>query len=191
MEPSELLAPLYKTLSSAPTVLDPLEVLTQTSLPIAASPEGELLPANEGEEVILLVKKSAVSVPPFPPLRTLFRGSRRCSDFGGEPPGEYIPLFAAIEAVAADWCNLRGKPEYDEEFERLFTQLRRRPDGRDQNPLFGWLRRAAQLALLVRPTSEAEFEAITRRLARSARTFRTHLTSTNYWQLALRPMTEK
>jgi len=90
--------------------------------------------------------------------------------------------------VAADWCSLRGKPEYDEEFERLYSQLRRRPDGRDSNPLFGWLRRAAQLAVLVRPTSEAEFEAVTRRLARSARTLREQVTSTNYWQVALRPL---
>jgi hypothetical protein len=42
--------------------------------------------------------------------------------------------------------------------------------------------------LAIRPTSADEFEAITRRLARSARTCRASVTSTNDLDLALRPL---
>ena len=43
---------------------------------------------------------------------------------------------------------------------------------------------------MLRPTSASEFDQITRRLARSARTYRTDMMSANYLELALKPLTQ-
>ena len=83
-------------------------------------------------------------------------------------------------------CALTGSPATDEEFLRLYTLLARRPDGRDAAPLFGYLRAAVRLALSLTDLTRTETEAILRRLARSARTMRTHPTSRNDFEAVLR-----
>lgn len=187
MNLDELLASLpSRPQDSAPDAT--LQAAAALRLELTLSPEGKLLAARDGEPVPLRTPTGTAQLPPLPPVQKLFRGTASCREFLNEPPREYLPLFVCIERAAADWCAALGKPERDEEFERLYTQLRRRPDGRDPNPLFSWLRRGAQLGLLLRPTSEAEFDQVTRRLARSARTFRAHTTSTNYWENALREL---
>jgi|GEM_PF-2128044 len=122
------------------------------------------------------------------PLRSLFRGGRAVQEFGSTPPAEYDLVFAFIERPMALFCAASAHPVRDEEFERLYTELRRRPDGRYQSPLYRYLQAVLRALLLLRPTSESEFEAVLRRLARSARTFGGGATSTHYFDNALRPL---
>jgi hypothetical protein len=85
-----------------------------------------------------------------------------------------------IEGTALDYCQVTNQPETDEEFYRLYRHLSRRPDGRDSHPLFSYLQAAAQLYMSIKDTSRAEFEAVTGRLALSARHFSMGPTSRNY-----------
>lgn len=126
----------------------------------------------------------------LPPLSSLFRGNAVPPSFQGPPPPAYMPLFLCIERSVAQAAALRPQPERDEEFERLYRQVRRRPDGKDPSPLFRVIQAAARLALCARPTSRAEFEAVMDRLSRSARTFHTHTGSTNYFDHALAPLVQ-
>ena len=59
------------------------------------------------------------------------------------------------------------------------SQLRRRPDTVDC-PLHSYVRAAAQVYLSVRDVSQMEYEAVMRRLAKSARTFAFAPVSRNY-----------
>lgn len=122
------------------------------------------------------------------PLRTLFRGGRVVEEFGSAPPAEYDTVFAFIERPMALYCAACAQPVRDEEFEKLYSELRRRPDSRYQSPLYRYLQAVLRTLLLLRPTSESEFEAVLRRLARSARTFGGGATSTHYFDNALRPL---
>jgi len=85
-----------------------------------------------------------------------------------------------LERVAVDYCARAGRVEKDMELERLYRQLQRRPDGRDANPLFGYLQAAARLYMSIRDVSSAELEAVAGRLARSAGHYTDGPSSTNY-----------
>lgn len=122
------------------------------------------------------------------PLRSLFRGDRVVQEFGSTPPPEYALVFASIERPLARFAASSVSCVRDAEFEKLFSELRRRPDGRYQSALYRYAQAVLRLLLLLRPTSESEFDAVLRRLARSARTFGTSPTSTNYFTHALEPL---
>ncbi len=114
------------------------------------------------------------------PLRELFRGSRVPPSFQKGPTSEYDLFFITVERAAVDYCKAAGRAEVDVEFERVYNQLRRRPDGKDSNLVFGYLRAAFQLYMSVFETSQAEFEAVASRLCRSARTFSMGPSTRNY-----------
>jgi hypothetical protein len=122
------------------------------------------------------------------PLRSLFRGGRVVQEFGSTPPPEYDLVFAFIERPLALFAAASVPRVRDEEFERLFAELRRRPDGRYQSPLYRYAQAVLRALLLLRPTSESEFDAVLRRLARSARTFSEGATSTHYFDKVLGPL---
>ncbi len=111
-------------------------------------------------------------------LRDLFRGDRNPPDLEHYPP-EYVPFFSFIEKHMTTLAEVLGDPT-DEEFMNVFSNLRRRPDGRSLSPLHGAVWQCCAVILGMRPTSQSEFEAVLGRLARSARNFRTHPTSRNY-----------
>jgi hypothetical protein len=168
-------AQIIERLNAAQMPTDPL------SLALAIPPQLEQRPVvveHEGRQVELALR----------PLSNLFSGTAAAPKFKREPPAEYVPFFATVEAAAGFACLARGRPERDEEFERLYRHLRRRPDGTDSNPLFYWLQNAARIYLSLRVTSRAEFEAVMDRLSQSARTFHTHVGSTNYFTHALQPL---
>ncbi|MBN1208209.1 MAG: hypothetical protein JXB05_25330 [Myxococcaceae bacterium] len=122
---------------------------------------------------------------PLQPISQLWTGSAPAPDFSHAPPPRYEPFFILLEATAAEYCYVVGRPERDREFERLYRYLRRRPDGEDPNPLFSYLRAAARLYLSLRDVSRAEFEAMADRLRQSARAFASRLDSTNYHHFVL------
>ncbi|MGE0191710.1 MAG: hypothetical protein AB7T63_06660 [Planctomycetota bacterium] len=130
--------------------------------------------------------------PPVPvrlkPLADLWTGDVRPPDLGSRPPSEYLPFLATIERTAAAYVAATQTQETDQEFERLYSLLRRRPAGRDDHPLFGYLQAAVRLYMSLRATSQAEFEAVVRRLEQSARTFSEGYASTNYTRYALQPL---
>lgn len=114
------------------------------------------------------------------PISQLWTGSAVPPDLSRTPPPQYQPFFLLMESTAANYCAAQGRPETDDEFERLFRQLRRRPDGTDAHPLFSYLQGAARLYMSLRDVSQAEFEAVVSRLSQSAKWHSTHTGSTNY-----------
>jgi hypothetical protein len=121
------------------------------------------------------------------PMRDLWTGNVQPPDLAGRPPREYLPFFSIVELTAAEFCAATEIRVTDKEFERLYSLLRRRPDGRDGNPLHAFLHAAARLYMSLRATSQAEFEAVMHRLEKSARTFAMGWTSSNYAVHAILP----
>ena len=130
-----------------------------------------------GNEGLILVQ--------LKPISQLWTGSAVPPDLSRTPPPQYQPFFLLMESTAANYCAAQGKPETDDEFERLFRQLRRRPDGTDVHPLFSYLQGAVRLYLSLRDVSQAEFEAVVNRLSQSAKWHSTHVGSTNYYREVL------
>ncbi|WNG60682.1 hypothetical protein F0U59_42715 [Archangium gephyra] len=130
-------------------------------------------------EVPVMGNEGLVLVP-LKPLSQLWTGSAVAPDLSRTPPPQYQPFFLLLESTAANYCAAQGRPETDEEFERLFRQLRRRPDGTDAHPLFSYLQGATRLYMSLRDVSQAEFEAVVNRLSQSAKWHATHTGSTNY-----------
>jgi len=139
-------------------------------------------------EVVSIVSEKKLLQARLKPITQLFTGDKTPPDFSRSPPPEYHPFFILLEAAAADCCKARGRPEPDEEFERLYRLLRRRPDGDDPNPAFSYLQAAARLYMSLRDVSQAEFEAVADRLHRSARAYAKHTGSTNYYRAVLQPL---
>ncbi len=134
-------------------------------------PLSEEVPVQNGKRIVLVGLKS---------VQELFTGNVQPPDFSKGPTPEYQTAFAMIELTALGYCRASGKPERDMEFHRIYAHLRRRPDGQYPHPLFSYLRAAMRLTMSLRDLSQAEFEGIAGRLARSAKHFATHETSTNY-----------
>jgi hypothetical protein len=84
------------------------------------------------------------------PISELFTGTVTPPDFSRGPTPEYVLFFSVVEATALDYCTLAGKSERDAEFERIYKQLRKRPDGTDTNPLFSYIQSAFRLYMSVR-----------------------------------------
>ncbi|MCP3169777.1 hypothetical protein [Myxococcus qinghaiensis] len=120
------------------------------------------------------------------PISKLWTGDKKPPSFAKTPPPEYHPFFILIEATAAGYCRAVRNTETDQEFERLYRHLARRPDGTDRNPLFSYLQGAARLYMSLRDVSQAEFEAVAHRLHQSAKHHHTHVGSINYFQDVLR-----
>ncbi len=119
------------------------------------------------------------------PISKLWTGSAVPPDLSRTPPPQYQPFLLLLESTAANYCAAIGKPETDDTFERLYRQLRRRPDGNDPHPLFSYLQGAARLYMSLRDVSQAEFEAVVNRLSQSAKWHSTHVGSTNYYREVL------
>ena len=95
-----------------------------------------------------------------------------------------------IELTVIDYCVTTRRVVTDQEFERLYVHLRRRPDRTDAEPLFSYLQAAVRLYLSLRDISQAEFEAVVRRLAHSAQRYSAGYASRNYVEVARRPLLE-
>ena len=163
--------------------IDPDPAASFPSIGLEVDDQGEIL--SLGETVSVIVRDLAVSVS-LPKISSLWIGDRTPPSFSRGPTPEYLPFFAMIELTAADFCSVSGRIVTDQEFERLYDLLRRRPDGSDSEPIFEYLQAAVRLYLALHDGSRAEFEAVVRRLAQSARTFSEGYASRNYWHHALK-----
>ncbi|MCE9637081.1 MAG: hypothetical protein K8T90_15360 [Planctomycetes bacterium] len=137
---------------------------------------------------VTVVSGERVAVVTLKPADQLFTGDRKPPDFAKGPTAEYVTFFAMIELTAADFCASTKTVVRDREFERLYNHLRRRPDGSDPHPIFSYLRAAARLHMSLHDVSRDEYEAVLRRLTRSARTYSEGPVSANYLDLVLTPM---
>jgi len=113
----------------------------------------------------------------------LFTGHRQPPSFKHGPTIEYVHFFSIIELTVIDFCAATKRIERDVEIERLYNLLRRHPAGKDPNPLFSYIQGAARLYMSLRDVSQAEFEGVASRLARSAKTFSEGPTSRNYFDI--------
>jgi hypothetical protein len=113
------------------------------------------------------------------PVRQLFTGNRKAPDLSQGPTPELEPFFILLEHTVVRFCEADGRDETDQEIEQIYSSVRRRPDG-DSGRLGAYLVAAARLYTSVRDVSEAEYEAVMRRLTKSARTFSAPPLSRNY-----------
>jgi len=149
-------------------------------VPIKADERGRVLPA--GEEVFVM-SGDAESLVHLRRITELFTGDAVPPDFKRGPTQEYALFFGIIEGTAVDFCSVTEVIEPDSEFQRLYRLLAKRPDATDGNPLFSYMQAAVRLYMSLRDTSRAEFEAVAMRLSKSAKTFRTDPSSTNYFHI--------
>jgi hypothetical protein len=135
-----------------------------------------------GSEVTVVAADDSVRVA-LRKISELYAGTRTPPSFRQGPTDEYVQFFATIERSVIEYCRRAGRAEYDGELERLYTHLRRRPDGNDPNPLFSYMQAATRLYMSVVDVSQAELDAVCRRLSQSAGRFGQGPTSTNYCEV--------
>ena len=130
-------------------------------------------------EDVLITDGTKSAIWRVPSLRELFRGDKVPPPLTGEPPPDYMPIFYFIEQHILTFCN-GVNDKTDGEFLEVFSNLRRRPDGKSLGDLHFFLWQVAAGLVGHGPVSAAEFDAIFGRLAKSARTFRIGVVSRNY-----------
>ncbi len=111
-------------------------------------------------------------------LRELFRGDKVPPSMM-KYPEEYTPVWYFIESHVLAASEKVGDLT-DKEFEEIYAMLRRRPDGKSLGPMHDYLWQAAATVLGARPLSQAEYEEVIGRLARSCGTWQLGLASRNY-----------
>lgn len=160
-----------------------LDKTFKTTLPtigIEVDAQGRVQPI--GPEVAVIAGSKTVLVS-LKRISELFTGTRTPPSFRDGPTDAYMLFFALIELTVIDFCRCAGRAEYDAEIERLYTHLRRRPDGHDPNPLFSYMQAAARLYMSAFDVSQAEFDAVCRRLSKSAGRFGLGPTSAHYCEV--------
>jgi hypothetical protein len=145
-------------------------------LVIVRDDQGKVVPQSGGVHVRIGEGQETLALRP---VRELFTGSRKPGDLSQGPTPELEPFFMLLEYTVVRFCEADGRDQTDQDMASIFAELRRRPDG-DSGRMRGYLRAAAQLYLSVRDVSQAEYEAVMNRLAKSARTFSMAPISRNY-----------
>ncbi len=159
------------------------------TLPIRVDPStGRLLPPEQQDGRFLVHSGDAVCRVALEPMGQLYTGDVRAPDLSGFPNERYVPFFSVLELTAANYCAAAGRTPTDDEFARLYKELRAQPDVRGRSPLFAYLQAAARLYMSLRDVSKHEFRAVVGRLAKSAKTFRLSKRSCNYFANALAPI---
>jgi hypothetical protein len=146
------------------------------SIEITRTSDGKIVPVRDDVVVRADGEKENIALKP---LRELFSGSRKAPDLSRGPTPELSPFFLFLETTLLRFCEEDGRDETDQEMERIWSQLRRRPDSIDST-LHSYLRAAARLYMSRNEISQAEYEAVMTRLAKSARTFAAQPISRNY-----------
>lgn len=115
-------------------------------------------------------------------LQELFRGARLLPSRGEMEryPEEYIPFFYLMEGHVIQACDVSRRDLIDDEFVRIYSGMRRCPEGKSFGFVHDAVYQAAALALAMESFSRAEFEAVFDQLARSARHWREGCASRNY-----------
>lgn len=147
----------------------PVEDPSKTPKPVPKAIARNVLYLTDGKDFCVWTPES---------LQSLFRGDKQPPVLG-DFPEEYEPELIILETHVLEITSSFGPPR-DEEMKEIYSNLRRRPDGRSLGFVHDHMWRAAAVMLGTRPLSKAEFEAIMSRLERSCRTFAMGPTSRNY-----------
>lgn len=147
---------------------------------IEVDDQGRVQPV--GNEVVVIAGPKTARVT-LKKISELFAGTKTPPSFRNGPTDGYVLFFGLVELTVIDFCRRAGRAERDAEIERLYTHLRRRPDGRDENVLFSYMQAATRLYMSAFDVSQPEFEAVARRLSQSGRHFGDGSTSTNYCEI--------
>jgi hypothetical protein len=94
-------------------------------------------------------------------------------------PPAYVPVLYLIERHVLTACERLGD-QTDQDLERIYSTLRRRPDGRSLGLVHDFLWQVTALVLGLYPLSQAEFEGIFGALERSTRCWQKQPISRNY-----------
>jgi hypothetical protein len=151
-------------------------------IPVEVDENDQVIPLDEGTAVLSGETKAFVKLKR---ISELFCGLAEPPDFSEGPTPEYEMFFILIESTVIQYCDILGA-ETDMEFHRLYRHLKSRPDGQDDNPLFSYIQAAFRLYMSLRDVGRFEFEAVARRLARSAKTFSISNASKNYYDIVSR-----
>jgi hypothetical protein len=112
-------------------------------------------------------------------LSELYRGKVQPPPNLDRFPPEYVPLFYFVERHMITFCDGLGDKS-DQEFEEVYSNLRRRPEGRSLGPLHEFAWQVAAVMLGTRVISAAEFDGVIGALAASARRWAQRPISRNY-----------
>ena len=130
--------------------------------------------------VIFLFDRTKGAVWHVPALRELFRGNQAPPPDMEQYPTEYVRAFFCLEKHVLTLCDTEGD-RTDQEMERVYSALRRRPDGRNHlGAAHDFIWQAAALMLGLHRLSGAEFEAVVGALERSVRRQALRPVSRNY-----------
>ncbi len=168
-------ASLQAALKEQPLDLDKILVI---AVPVKNPDERPLVPALYDRHRLDITDGTSVCTWEVESLRSLFRGDRQPPVLGDHPQA-YEECFILFDLHALEMSRFFGDRR-DEEMLEIYSNLRRRPDGRSLGFFHDYMWQAAALILGTQILSQAEYEAILSRLERSCRTFRMGLTSRNY-----------
>ncbi|MFW6151514.1 MAG: hypothetical protein ACOC6C_00910 [Verrucomicrobiota bacterium] len=144
--------------------------------------EPERTPAKKDRSIVLLGNGQKIIDWSVESLSSLFRGDHQPPPVNEMEhyPERYVPFFYRIEYNVCRYCRTMDLNPTDAEFLDIYSQMRRRPDGRSTGDLHDMIWQSAALVLGLRPWSEAEYCAVFGQLARSARHFKMGSASRNY-----------
>lgn len=112
-------------------------------------------------------------------LRELFRGDRPAPADIEQYPPSYTVYFFQLENQLLTLCDALGD-RCDQEMEEVYSELRRRPDGRSLSVTHDFVWQTCALLVGSYPLSEAEFLGIMSALVRSTRKWSLRPISRNY-----------
>jgi hypothetical protein len=169
--------PSQSTHLSLQTALDVAGLkASETDLGLPLSEPGS--PRRPRSDILLVDRNNSFGTWTVPSLTSLFRGARVAPDLQQYPP-DYVPVFAFIEQRVVSWAQATRTPT-DSEMEEVYSNLRRRPDGRSLNATHDAVWQIAAFTLGEFELSAAEFDASFGQLAKSARRWKLGSTSREY-----------
>jgi hypothetical protein len=133
--------------------------------------------ANRNSIIVTDAEKSVTW--PVGSLRELFRGQRQPPPDIDHYPPEYMPHFFFLESHVMKLGDAIGD-RTDQEMNEIYSNLRRRPDGRSMGIGHDYLWQVTALLLGRIALSEAEFGGILGALARSTSKWSLRPVSRNY-----------
>jgi hypothetical protein len=157
------------------------EKMLAVAVRVKESPEGgKPIPGVDDRREIFLTNGTDYWGWKVGPLTELFRGDKQPPVLGDHPDA-YNACFAMLDYHLVQISKVLGDRR-DTEMREIYSQLRRRPDGKSLGFVHDYIWQAVALMLGLHVLSQAEFEAIMARLERSCRRFEQGSTSRNYAQ---------
>jgi len=132
-------------------------------------------------ESVIVSDKQKSAVVEFPSLASLFRGDAQAPQRfePGKLPEKYMLLFRSIERCVLAVIDF-GLHPFDGQFEEIYSQMRRRPDGRSLGLLHDIVWQAAALEMAKREWNQDELAFAFKILSSSAKRHRSSKDARNY-----------